>query len=222
MINKISYTDKLDYYVRHYNLIPYRLHKNARYRNNCFYWIDYENKWFKVEEVEYDFSKPIPLLDHVQVLWMDNLQGYISTDLSIYDFRLGKDKYNIRERKCIVNVDESFAGGEIEYWLFIHNITFLDEKYEEFWKYLDLYSRIRIDPSKYYFIIADEIKVNGVEKYKNVKFIEDPTRTKFRNSKTTNIANIPKRKIRKQDILRERRRREKRYGKKKNKANGYY
>lgn len=176
MICKVSYGEKLDRYVRNEHVIPYRLHPNARYRRNCYYWDSWEDKWFKVEDVQYDFSTPpIPTLDHVQTRDKDGLLSWITTDLTIFDFRLERDKFNIRNEN-IINSKQSFAGGEIEYWFFKHDITSFNEKYQEFWKYLDPNSICKVDPNKYYFITAKE--VNGV--YRNVKFTIDPTQEKFK------------------------------------------
>lgn len=180
MIHKITYTEKLNRYVKSDNLIPYRLHKNARFRNNCYYWISYDDQWMKVEEVLYNFNfYPNPLLDHIIARSQDGNVSYICTDLSINDFRLEKDKYNIRNKENIINCNESFSGGEIEYWLFIHDITSLNKKYREFWKYLSVSGKDRIDSNKYYFIKAD---ISDNEIYTNVKFIHDRTREKFRRS----------------------------------------
>lgn len=203
MIQSISYTEKLDKYVEKENLIPYRLHKNARYRTNCYYWIDYDRKWFRVDEVEYDFSTAIPTLGHATVEWMDGLWAYICTDLTIYDFRLERDKYNIRNMD-IINSEESFAGGEIEYWLFKHKVNFIEKKYKGFQKYFDRSGNSAIDSSKYYFIKAD--LVNG--EYKNVKLILDTEHEKFykpleRNT-TTNESYIIN--MKSDDITREKRR----------------
>lgn len=175
--SKITYAEKLDYYVKNYNLIPYRLHPKARYRTNCYYWIAMEEKWFKVEEVEYCFNnRTNPILDHVQIMWMDHLQGYICTDLCIYDFRLEKDKFNIRGLKTLVNTNESYSGAEIEYWLFVHDISIMDDKYTEFWKYIDRDSESHIDSNRFYYIYAKE---DSKGNYYNVYFKLDPTRHKF-------------------------------------------
>lgn len=175
--NYISYADKLDQYVENEHLIPYRLHPNARYRNNCYYWISAEEKWFKVEEVQYIFNiGSKPMLDHVQVMWMDKLQAYLCTDLNIYDFRLERDKFGIRGYNTLVNQGISFAGAEIEYWMFKHHITFINEKFKEFWKYIDRNNKYHIEADRYYYIFAEE--QNGI--YTNVKFILDPSRKKFK------------------------------------------
>ena len=178
MINsKITYTEKLDYYVRTQNLIPYRLHPRARYRNHCFYWIANEDKWFRIEEVEYSFAdRSNPILDHIIVTWMDRLQGYICTDLCIYDFRLEKDKFCIRDLETLINTDDSYTGAEIEYWFYIHDIDFHDDKYSEFWKYLSRDSDCRIEASKYYYIYAKEI--DGT--YTDIIFELDPIKRKFK------------------------------------------
>lgn len=179
MINsKITYAEKLDYYVKTRNLIPYRLHPKARYRNRCFYWIANEGKWFRVEEVEYNFAdRANPILDHVIIVWMDNMQGYICTDLCIYDFRLEKDKFGIRNLDTLINTDESYTGAEIEYWFFVHDIDFLDDKYSEFWKYINRESKCCIDPNRYYYIYAEEDKDNN---YRKVIFELDPIKRKFK------------------------------------------
>lgn len=179
MIHKITYTEKLDKYVKSNNLIPYRLHSNARFRNNCYYWISYDNQWLKVEEVLYNFNfKPYPMLDHIIARYQDGTYSYICTDLTIYDFGLEKDKYNIRDKETIINCNESFSGGEIEYWFFVHNITSLDKKYKEFWKFFDTFSSYRIESYKYYYIKAT-VK-NGV--YTKVKFVLDKSKEKFRRT----------------------------------------
>lgn len=177
MIHRVTYTEKLDKYVISDNIIPYRLHKNSRFRKNCYYWISYDNQWLKVEEVLYNFNvRPNPLLDHVIAKYQGGAVSYICTDLTIYDFMLEKDKYNIRSKSTIINCNESFSGGEIEYWIFRHNITSIDPKYREFWKFLDTFSKYRIESDKYYYIKASE--KNGV--YTNVRFILDKSREKFR------------------------------------------
>lgn len=175
---KVSYGKKLDQYVKSNNYIPYRLHPNARYRNNCYYWSNYDDMQFKVEEVQYDFyTSPKPILDHVIIRYQDGFRAWSCTDLSILDFRLEKDKYDIKD-KDIINSKLSFSGGEIEYWFFIHDIQFYD-KYKGFWKYIDPNSESRIDPNKFYFIVAEERYGNFV----GIKFILDTTQEKFKKKK---------------------------------------
>jgi hypothetical protein len=212
MISRITYADKLDEYVELEDLIPYRLHPRARYRNNCYYWIDYENKWFKVTEVLYDFKgSSTPMLDHVIVTYTDGTSSYICTDLTIYDFRLERDKYEIRNKE-IINSEESFAGGEIEYWFFKHHITSFDPEYKEFWKFFDISSGLRIEPNKFYFIRADVVD----DVYTNVRFINDPTREKFRKTsiepetpKVTEVINYND--VKEIDVKKERNRRRKKH-----------
>ena len=207
MIQQISYGDKLDKYVEAMNIIPYRLHRNSRYRTNCFYWIDYERSWFKVEEVEYNFDTTPPQLDHVTVSWMDGNRAWLCTDLTMYDFRLEKDKYKIADQK-IINSDKSYVGGEIEYWLFRHHANFIQRKWRGFQKYFDPYSELCVDPNKFYFVKA---RKSGRGQYSYVELILDPTCEKF--GKLT-----PKRdyiadesytiKIGREEILKQRRRRQ--------------
>jgi hypothetical protein len=176
MIGRVTYTEALDKFVKSDYLIPYRLHPNARYRTNCYYWIAWENRWFKAEEVLYDFKgSAIPILDHVITRYDDGTSSYICTDLTIYDFRLEKDKFDVRSQE-IINSANSYAGGEIEYWFFIHNINFVSGKYKNFWEYLEPYGKNRIDPSKFYFVKADMVN----DMYINIRFILDPTKEKFK------------------------------------------
>ena len=179
MIGSISYADKLDEFVISDNLIPYRLHPNARYRTNCYYWISWECQWLKAEEVVYDFKPPKPMLDHIIAKFKDGNVSWLCTDLSIYDIRLEKDIYEIRNNE-IINSDESFSRGEIEYWFFRNGITFIRKQYHEFQKFFDPQSELKLDPDKFYYIKADRRKCN----YVNVRIELDPTREKFKKGRS--------------------------------------
>lgn len=186
MMYKITYSEKLDIYARDSHTIPYRLHSKARYRNNCWYWIGYEDERFKVTEVLYNFDQVTPILDHVIMKSGEGYTSWISTDLTIYDFFLESDTNNIRNDN-IINSGKSYTGGEIEYWFFMRNISFMSNRYKNFSKYLNPNSDNKIDPFKYYYIKA--IEVNNI--YTTVEFITDKTREKFRRSKNTNVISVP-------------------------------
>lgn len=178
MICKISYDERLDVYVKNSHTIPYRLRPKARYRRNCWYWIGYESERFKVTEVLYNFERSVPVLDHAIVMSGNGYTSWICTDLTIYDFFLELDIHNIRNIN-IINSNNSFTGGEIEYWFFMKNISLMSNKYKNFYRFLNINSDYRIDPFKYYYIKA--IELNNT--YITVDFIVDMTREKFRKVK---------------------------------------
>lgn len=171
----MRYSKELDKYVREHNVIPYRLHIHSRYRNNCFYWSDYWGKWFKVLEVEYDFSYVHPVLIGAYVKWSDGGYGYISTDLTTDDYRIELDKYSIKDQN-IINSSESFSGAEIEYWLFLHGIDDKDGKYRRFRKFISRHSDMRLEHTKFYYITAN---VNSKGNYSNTAAQRDKRKQKF-------------------------------------------
>lgn len=168
----MSYNPDLDRHVIEQHYIPYRLHPGSRYRTNCYYWSTYWGKWFKVEEVEYDFGHTPPKLIGVQVRWADGGYGYLSTDLSEEDFRIELDKNRIRDLN-IINSGCSYSGAEIEYWFFLHPE---EKRYQMLFR---SYLKGKLRPETFYFLYVKRDKNRN--KYAVVK--QDNTREKFNRRK---------------------------------------
>lgn len=170
----MRYNEDLDRYVRDSYSIPYRLHMNSRYRNNCYYWSSYWSKWFKVIEAEYDFSFPKPKFVGGIVQWSDTGMGYITTDLTTEDFRLELDNDRIRHDR-LINSGISYTGAEIEYWFFINKI---EEKnpilYQKFKRFITP-GQSMLNPMKYYFLSMKVINGN----IQKVKAKPDKSKVKF-------------------------------------------
>lgn len=142
----MRYGVELDEYVLQKKAIPYRLHEHSRFRNNCFYWIDYWGKWLKVIKAEYEFGYVYPRFIGAYVRWSDGNMGYISTDLVPEDFKIEVDNASMFEKQ-IVNTGESYTGAEIEYWLFVRGID--RGRFKKFKHILN-----DLDPFTYYFVNA--------------------------------------------------------------------
>ena len=169
------YNPDLDRYVKESHSIPYRLHVNARYRNNCYYWSSYWSKWFKVIEAEYDFSYDIPKFIGAEIRWSDGGYGYTTSDLTKDDFRIELDNEKIY-RQDIFNNDQSYTGAEVEYWFFMHPEE--DELKRLFDPYL--HGVKRLDPVKYYFLYYSSDFLYGKKK---VRVVHDVQRVKFSKKK---------------------------------------
>ena len=170
----MRYNCDLDRYCRDSYSIPYRLHVNSRYRNNCYYWSTYWSKWFKVIEAEYDFSFDPPKFIGATVQWSDCGMGYITSDLTTEDFRIELDNERIRCEE-IINSNESYTGAEIEYWFFVNKIEEKDPILFQKFKRFITPGQSMLNPMKYYFLSMKEYKGNICK----VKVIPDKSKVKF-------------------------------------------
>lgn len=167
MLSQISYSidGRLEKQIRQKKIIPYMIFPNEKYKINKWYYSYYYDNVFKVEEVEYNEDGS---LNSAYIKTDENTYSYITTDLDLEDYSVYKDRREIYKMN-IINNSESFTGAEIVYWFFINNITSFDKKYHGFWKYIDRYSKDRINDRDRYYIKA---KLIGT-RYVDCKFIVD-------------------------------------------------
>lgn len=167
MNNKILYTNNgsLEKQVRSKKVIPYIVYPTDVYRKNKWYFSLYYNIIFKILDLEYKDGR----LESAYIVSDDCNYSMICTDLdSNEDYSISRDRRSIYKMD-IINHQESFTGAEIVYWFFMNDIDIFNEKYSEFWKYVDRYSKDRVVDRQRYFLRA---KLLG-GKYVDCKLIKD-------------------------------------------------
>lgn len=143
--------------VKYNKVIPYSIMPNTKYEEGSMYYNDRENLIFKVLSVQYNKG----LLNNAYVRSDEGNYSLICTVLDYYtDFLLLKDNNELYKNN-IINNNKSYTGAEIFYWFFMNDITSDNVVYKGFWKYIDRYSKYRINDYNKYFLFAN------VDKYGN-------------------------------------------------------
>ena len=171
MTSEIIYTNdnSLEKQIRYKEIIPYIILPGERYKKGLWYYNSYFNIVFKVLSVTYNKG----ILDSVFVRTDDDNQNLFSTDLAPGDFIIKRDKEKIY-KKSIINSQVSYTGAEIIYWFFMNNIKSFNKKYNGFWKFVDRYSKHRVNDYDKYFLVADKDKRGN---YIRCRAIKDDTVT---------------------------------------------
>lgn len=154
---RYSYDGNLERKIKNGKFIPYTIFPGTKYKEGKWYYNDRENLIFKVISTAYNSKSE---LENIIVKSEECNYSLLCTDLDFYtDYMLIKDKNNIASQ-YIINNNKSYTGAEIVYWFFINNINASMTKYKGFWKYIDKYSRYRINDYNKYFLVSNVDK-NG-------------------------------------------------------------
>ena len=153
MQNFITYTNskKLEDKIKARHLIPYRITPHSRYSCGKYYYSEYWDEIFKVEQVSYKHG----ILEEAYIKWENDRMGLICTEPAIGDYLVLKDKESLYQLDDIVNTGRTYKGAEIIYWFFINDIGRFTKKYQGFWKYVEPYNKYRIIDDKDYYITAE-------------------------------------------------------------------
>ena len=162
-----SYDGALERKVKEYKIIPYRILPEDKYRVGKWYYIGYDNLLIKVTDVVYDQKR----LDYIIYRTNDGLRGTLTNPLTFgEDYIIKWDQNEVYKVDDIVNTDISYTGAEIAYWFFMNDIDIHNQKYKDFWGYVDTFSKHRIDDKKRYCLKA--AKYNP-EKYTRCRIVAD-------------------------------------------------
>lgn len=149
MDKNITYSDintDIDEKIKKKKVIPYSIFPGDKFRKGKWYYSRFFNDFFKVLEVEYAEDGR---LEEAYIISDKNRYSLITTDLCTDDLILEKDSKNIY-KSDIFNTNIPYTGAEIRYWFFIHDIDCFNQKYGNFWKYVDRYSEYCLDDRKKY------------------------------------------------------------------------
>ena len=151
-----TYNGILDNRIKREKIIPYGIFPNTKYRSGKWYYNSNENMIFKVITPSYSNTGE---LESIYIKSDDGYYSLICTPLNFYtDYILVKDSGSLYE-DCIINNNKSYSGAEIIYWFYMNDITFEDNKYNGFWKYIDRYSMYKINDYGKYFLYMNTDKL---------------------------------------------------------------
>ena len=155
MDKNITYSDintDIDEKIKKKKVIPYSIFPGDRFKKGKWYYSRFYDNFFKILDVKYSENGKLEI---AYIITDNNMYSVITTDLCTDDLLLEKDKKNIYKSN-IFNTNIPYTGAEIKYWFFVNNIDCFNQKYINFWKFVDRFSEYCLDDKKKYRCYANQ------------------------------------------------------------------